>query len=78
MRLERTEGCSASTIAFDAPHRAVVLVNAQHRVLRANAAMQTLLRGLSGLRLREGELLGDGVGTKDARLGNKMQQLLDP
>lgn len=57
MRLERTENCPATTTAFDALPDAVALIDRQQRVLYANAAMETLLRGQSALRLRQGELV---------------------
>ena len=57
VQLERTENCPASTMAFDALPHALALVDAQRRVLYANAAMEALLRGQNGLRLRQGELV---------------------
>lgn len=56
-QLERTENCPASTTAFDALPHPVALVDTQRRVLYANAAMEQLLRGQNGLRLRQGELV---------------------
>ena len=57
IQLERTEHCPASTAAFDGLPQAVALVDAKRRVLYANAAMEALLRGPGGLRLRQGELV---------------------
>ncbi len=57
IQLERTENCPATTRAFDALPDAVALIDRQRRILYANAAMETLLRGQYVLRLRQGELI---------------------
>ncbi len=55
-RLERPQACPASTAAFDAMPQAIALVDAQRRVLYANAGMENLLRGKHGLSVQQGEL----------------------
>jgi DNA-binding CsgD family transcriptional regulator/GAF domain-containing protein len=57
IQLERTENCPATAKAFDALPDAVALIDRQRRVLYANAAMETRLRGHNGLRLLQGEMI---------------------
>lgn len=56
VRLERSEMGLAGAAAFDALPQAVALVDAQHHVLYANRAMESLLRREQGLAVRDGEL----------------------
>jgi DNA-binding CsgD family transcriptional regulator len=56
VRLDRLEGAPAGTAAFDALPLPLALVDAQRRVLHANAAMESVLRRREGLWLRQGVL----------------------
>ena len=56
LKIERPESCPASIAALDAMPQAIALVDAQRRLLHANAAMELLLRREQGLLLRQGEL----------------------
>lgn len=56
LRLERPDTCPTSVAAFDALPHAVAVVDAQRRLLYANAAMQRLLRRDGALLVRHGEL----------------------
>ncbi len=56
VRLDRLEGAPAGPAAFDALPLPLALVDAQRRVLHANAAMESLLRRREGLWLRQGLL----------------------
>jgi DNA-binding CsgD family transcriptional regulator/PAS domain-containing protein len=56
IRLERPETCPASTAILDALPQAIAVVDAQRRVLYANAAMESLLARKHGLVVRQGEL----------------------
>ena len=56
MRLERTESGAADTGVLDALPHALAVVDAQRRLLHANAAMESLLRRRCGLAAREGRI----------------------
>jgi DNA-binding CsgD family transcriptional regulator/PAS domain-containing protein len=56
VRLERPETSPASTATLDAMPQAIAVVDAQRRVLYANAAMESVLARKRGLALRQGEL----------------------
>jgi DNA-binding CsgD family transcriptional regulator/PAS domain-containing protein len=56
MRLERPQDCPASAALFDAMPHAIAVIDAQRRMLYANAAMESVLRRKAGLGLRQGEL----------------------
>lgn len=56
MRIDRPESNPASVAALDALPQAVAVVDAQQRLLHANAAMETLLRRGRGLLLQQGVL----------------------
>lgn len=56
IRLERTESGAADTGVLDALPHALAVVDAQRRLLHANAAMESLLRRRCGLAAREGRI----------------------
>jgi DNA-binding CsgD family transcriptional regulator/PAS domain-containing protein len=56
IRLERPENCPASTATLDAMPQAIVVLDAQRRVLYANAAAESVLARKRGLMVRQGEL----------------------
>lgn len=56
VHLERPENSPAGTAALDAMPQAVAVVDAQRRLLYANAAMESLLTRRQGLSLRDGEV----------------------
>ena len=56
VRLERAQGCAASTAAFDAFPQPIALVDARRRLLYANPAMQALLARREGVAVRAGLL----------------------
>lgn len=56
MRLDRPQDCPASAALFDAMPHAIAVIDAQRRVLYANAKMESVLRRSAGLALRQGEL----------------------
>lgn len=70
MRLEGSEHCTAGSQAFDAVPHALALLDVRCRLLYANAAMQALLRGRSGLRLRQGELTAAEPGAQQRLLAH--------
>jgi PAS domain-containing protein len=56
IRLERPEANPASTATLDALPHAIVVLDAQRRVLYANALMESLLARKQGLLVQQGEL----------------------
>ena len=56
IRLEHTESGAADTGVLDALPHALAVVDAQRRLLHANAAMESLLRRRCGLAAREGRI----------------------
>lgn len=64
MRLERPQDCPASAALFDAMPHAIAVIDAQRRVLYANAAMESVLRRKAGLGLRQGELTATQPGVE--------------
>jgi DNA-binding CsgD family transcriptional regulator/PAS domain-containing protein len=56
IRLERPETCPASTATLDAMPQAIAVLDAQRRVLYANAAMELVLARKQGLVVLQGEL----------------------
>jgi DNA-binding CsgD family transcriptional regulator/PAS domain-containing protein len=64
MRLERPEACPASTATLDAMPQAIAVIDAQRRVLYANAAMQSVLAHKQGLAVRQGELQATHAGAQ--------------
>jgi DNA-binding CsgD family transcriptional regulator/PAS domain-containing protein len=66
LRLESIESGVTSTGVLDALPQALAIVDAQRRVLHANAPMQALLRRKQGLTLREGRLEAAHAGTQPA------------
>ena len=75
VRLERAQGCTAITAAFDALPQAVALIDARHRLLYANPPMQSLLACRDGLALRDGLLTATGPGAPE-RLAAHIAQAL--
>ena len=66
MRLETTESGATSTGVLDALPQALAIVDAQRRVLHANAPMQALLSRKQGLMLRQGRLEASHAATQQA------------
>lgn len=64
MRLQRPQDCPTSAALFDAMPHAIAVIDAQRRVLYANAAMESVLRRRAGLALRQGELNATHAGVE--------------
>jgi DNA-binding CsgD family transcriptional regulator/PAS domain-containing protein len=60
IRLERPEACPASLATLDAMPQAIVVLDAQRRILYANTLMESLLARKQGLVVRQGELRAIG------------------
>jgi DNA-binding CsgD family transcriptional regulator/PAS domain-containing protein len=64
IRLERPETSAASTAMLDALPQAIAVLDAQRRVLYANAAMESVLARKQGLAVRQGELKATDEGAQ--------------